>query len=418
MRGELAALPHPERVSVERRDYFGTDWNDVLDERHGYVLVVGNFPWVTNAAQGAAGAKNLPPKSNYLKLSGIEAMTGRSNFDISEWMLLDVMGWLRDRDSTLAMLCKSAVARKTIAHARRLNAPLVDASIARIDALRHFSASVDACLLTMHFSPGASRYSYDYGMYESLEAAACTRMGERMGLAVSDIPSFEANARVVGASPVRWRSGVKHDAVGVMELVDAPDGRQNLRGEPAEIEDTYVYPMLKGADVYGGPRNRMRRWAIVPQRYAGEPTAGIERDAPRTWAYLMRHGADLARRKSAIYKNGPPFAVFGVGDYTFMPWKIAVSALHKSWQFRLVGPVDGKPVVFDDTVYFMGFSSKREAERAYGQVTSAPVLACLRSLTFWDEKRPIKAHVLNRVDWSAVTAPVSKRPAKARVRRG
>jgi len=37
---------------------------------------------------GIWNSDNLPPKSNFQKRRGFEAVTGKSKFDISEWMLL------------------------------------------------------------------------------------------------------------------------------------------------------------------------------------------------------------------------------------------------------------------------------------------------------------------------------------------
>ena len=76
------------------------------------ILVVGNPPWVTSAAVGSLGGVNLPRKTNIDGLRGIDALTGRSNFDISEWMLRETMRWLEGRVGTMAVLCKTTVARK------------------------------------------------------------------------------------------------------------------------------------------------------------------------------------------------------------------------------------------------------------------------------------------------------------------
>jgi hypothetical protein len=158
--------------------------------------------------------------------------------------------------------------------------------------------------------------------------------------------------------------------------------------------------MLKATDVARNRVTESHRYVIVPQKRAGEATDRLQAVAPKTWAYLNRHAAELANRKSSIYRNNPPFSIFGVGDYAFLPWKIATSALHKRLRFRMIVPIGGKPVMLDDTTYFVGFASADEAAIAYERLTSPDVLACLQSLIFWDEKRPVKASVLNSVDWS------------------
>src|SRR5690606_38293512 len=74
------------RTDVFHADFFAVDWEEVLAARRGPLLIAGNPPWVTNAALGALEAGNLPRKSNHAGLKGLDARTGKSNFDISEWM--------------------------------------------------------------------------------------------------------------------------------------------------------------------------------------------------------------------------------------------------------------------------------------------------------------------------------------------
>jgi hypothetical protein len=118
----------------------------------------------------------------------------------------------------------------------------------------------------------------------------------------------------------------------------------------------------------------------------------------------MAHGDVLDSRGSTIYARNPRFSIFGIGDYAFRPWRIAVCGLYKHLGFRLIGPLQGKPVMFDDTVYYVSFETRREAEVALAAITAPEATALYSSLIFWDEKRPVKASVLNAVDWSRAPA--------------
>ena len=60
------------------------------------------------------GGTNLPDKTNFLSHNGLDAITGKSNFDVSEWMLIRVIEWLRGHNGYIAMLCKTSVARKIL----------------------------------------------------------------------------------------------------------------------------------------------------------------------------------------------------------------------------------------------------------------------------------------------------------------
>src|SRR5207248_9500541 len=159
----------------------------------------------------------------------------------------------------------------------------------------------------------------------------------------------------------KWRSGVKHDCSKVMELRQEGHLYRNGLGEAVELESEYVYPMLKSSEITNGRSKEPSRWMLVTQRAVGEETAIIRETAPKTWAYLQQHGDLLDRRASSIYRGRPRFSVFGVGDYTFAPWKVAISAFYKELHFTVVGLFAGKPIVLDDTCYFVSCQSQEEA---------------------------------------------------------
>ena len=95
-------------------------------------------------------------------------------------------------------------------------------------------------------------------------------------------------------------------------------------------------------------------------------------------ARLNRHGALLGKRGSVIYKNKPLFSIFGVGPYSFAPWKVAISGFYKKLHFVKVGPVDGRPVVFDDTINFLPCWSEEEADFLETLLNSAAAEEFLR----------------------------------------
>lgn len=399
------------RVSLYHQDFFATDWQAELAGKARSVLVLGNPPWVTNAGQGAIGGTNLPQKSNFLKHKGFDAISGKANFDISEWMLIELMRTLGVSGGDLAMLVKTAVARKVIAHAERMEFAVSYAAMFAIDAKRHFDASVDASLLMMRFSGTHSSASIDYDVHSSLNGEGeVRRVGHRLGLTIGDLARFESHAPLIGDSPQKWRSGVKHDASAIMEFTLIGEKLYNGRDEDVKIETDFLFPLMKGSDI-GSNREWRNKFVLVTQRKTGEDTGIIRGQAPRTWSYLDSHGAILDARGSSIYAKNPRFAIFGIGEYAFRPWRIAICGLYKKLNFRLVGPIDGKPVQFDDTVYYVSFSSREEAQEALDRIQSEEASELYSSLIFWDEKRPIKAGVLNAVDWSRVLNAGKRRAA-------
>lgn len=400
LRQSLDSVPSPERISLEVADFFKKDWRGSLDRTEGELLVIGNPPWVTSAGIGAIGGANLPDKSNFQGRSGFDAMTGKANFDISEYMMIEMLRWFRGRSGTLAMLCKTAVARKVLAHAQKQRALVHGLCMVGIDTKKHFDASVESCLLVMRFADTPEVIDYDYIIYNGFDDRRGSHVGYRSGLLVRDVEAFDRTSRYIGRSPQKWRSGVKHDAAAVMEF-ERKDGRfVNGLGESVELEIKFMFPLMKGSDVANGERAWRERFVLVTQQSIGESTDSIRLRAPLTWAYLESKRAQLDARSSRIYHDGPSFAVFGVGDYAFRPWRIAICGLYKSLRFRLVGPIENKPVMFDDTVYYLSFDTEEQARTTLERITTPETLSLYDSLIFWDEKRPIKTSILNIIDWS------------------
>jgi hypothetical protein len=96
--------------------------------------------------------------------------------------------------------------------------------------------------------------------------------------------------------------------------------------------------------------------------------------------------------------------MFGVGPYTFAPWKVAVSGLYKRFAFSLYGPEEGRPVVLDDTCYFLSFADEAPARAALRALQSAEAQDFFESRVFWDEKRPIRKALLQSLDLRRLTA--------------
>jgi len=87
-----------------QQDFFMHNWEADIASLQGEVLILGNLPWVTNATVSTLGGANVPIKRNVNGLRGIEARTGKSNFDISEWMLIELVKALRGTPATIAVL--------------------------------------------------------------------------------------------------------------------------------------------------------------------------------------------------------------------------------------------------------------------------------------------------------------------------
>ncbi|MRG91844.1 class I SAM-dependent methyltransferase [Polyangium spumosum] len=398
-RARLALAGRPAAIDVG--DCFDVPWEDVLAKMPEPLLVLGNPPWVTSAELGARGSRNLPPKSNFKRFSGLDAMTGKSNFDVSEWILLRLLAALRGRDFRVAVLCKSSVARRVMEHVAREGTPYAGATY-RIDARGAFDVAAAAVVMTLATRAPGEAPPRGWAVFDSLDAERPERtMGVHGGRLYSDIERFERTKALEGDCTPAWRSGLKHDCAPVMELEAKGGALVNGLGERVDIEDLVVFPLLKGSDVANG-RRPGRRFVLVTQRWLGEETRTLREQAPRAWAYLVRHEEKLDVRKSSIYRDKPPFSVFGIGPYTFAPYKVAICGLYKKLAFSLVEPHEGRPVVLDDTCYFLPFEAREQAEAALLALQSEAARVFFEARVFWEDKRPIGKGLLQSISLAAL----------------
>ncbi|NUN96229.1 MAG: class I SAM-dependent methyltransferase [Candidatus Omnitrophica bacterium] len=369
--------------------------------------MIGNPPWVTNAEIGSLNGDNLPKKSNFKGMRGIEALTGRSNFDLAEFILLKIIAECEGENALIAFLCKTAVARSVLVHAQRTGLRISDCEIRRIDAKKWFSASADACLFILEL--GCSTPSYQAAVYSSLQANHPERiMAVVDGNLIADMETYESIAMLDGSCPIQWRQGVKHDAAPVLELIHVDNEWRNGLGETIDVEDCFIYPLMKGSDIggAGGPTQR-ERGVILTQCALGEDTHDLEVSAPRLWSYLMRHRGVFARRRSSIYRGKPPFSIFGVGPYSFSSYKVLVSGLHKEPRFMAVGRQHGKPILCDDTCYLLPCESGLQCALISTLLNHSLTRQFLESISFQDSKRPMTKAILSRIDISALASLLS-----------
>jgi len=408
----VVGMQTQQQVDLRQADFFTFNWPALFRDLPEPILVIGNPPWVTISELSTLQSKNMPVKSNFQNRRGLDAITGKSNFDIAEWILVHLLEWLSGKRATVAMLLKNSVARKVLFHAWKESLPLADAKMYAFDAKKHFNVSVEACLLVCDLRPGPTIKSCELYDLETPHQIKHT-IAFHNGMILADLEAFERHEDILQDAMVkpfyRWRSGVKHDCSRVMELTKTENGFVNGYGEEVVLELDYLYPMLKGSGVANGGRSRLQKYMIVTQRETGQLTAEIERSAPRTWAYLNKHSEKLDRRGSSIYKNRPRFSVFGVGGYTFAPWKVAICGFYKRLEFAVLGPQRGKPVVVDDTVYFISCESEGEANVIAELLSSNAAQDFLGAFIFWDAKRPITADVLARLDIIALAEKNNRR---------
>ena len=391
------------KISICQQDIFDINLAESLQWNSASpLLVVGNPPWITNAELGRLSGKNLPEKSNFQGLSGLDAMTGKSNFDIAEAIWLKLIQEYVNDPVTIALLSKTSVARKVAQFVLDREMPVNSMSIYRIEAQKWFNVAVSAGLFVLELNQGG--ISYDVAEYDNLLDANHTRtFGFCNSNIVADLDSYRQVADLEGTSQLVWRQGVKHDAAKVMELEYCDGILRNGYGDHVDIETDYLYPLLKSSDVQSINSGFIpRKYVIATQKKVGQQTAHLRDTAPKLWRYLNLHAEQMDSRKSSIYKNAPRFSMFGVGKYSFQPYKVVVSGFYLPARFAVVSEYQGKPVLTDDTCYSLSFDEEWMAYLICALLNHPKVSQFLASIVFSDSKRPITKAVLERIKLSAV----------------
>ncbi len=378
---------------------------EVLQIGAGEVLILGNPPWVTNTTLSALDSTNLPAKSNFKKHAGLDALTGKSNFDIAEFILLQLIRGFTKTQATVAMLCKNTVIRNLVEATSEQALPINNLRAFTFDAAKEFGVAADASLFVADITNDLGAKTCTLA---DLRGDSTKRVFGWVGKNfVADVARYKNARGIEGVSSVVWRQGIKHDCAEIMELTEEGDGWRNGADESVRIENDRVFPLAKSSDLKLHVVTTLRKAVIVPQESVGQDTTWLKQSNPRLWKYLSSHSDAFNARRSVIYKDKPPFSIFGVGDYSFKPYKVAMSGLYKSSHFSLLLPVNGKPVMLDDTCYLLGFDSLGQASIALGLLNSEPVQDFLKAIVFPDSKRPYTKDVLMRIDLQKVAALVS-----------
>ncbi|MBS3742673.1 MAG: hypothetical protein KGY74_11185 [Candidatus Cloacimonetes bacterium] len=363
-------------------------------------LIIGNPPWVTNSELGQISSTNLPPKSNFKKQNGFDAITGKGNFDIGEFISLMILNNFSNHNGYFGFLIKNSVLKNIIYDQNRNNYKINDIEKLVIDSKKEFNVSVDSCLFLSKLNQ-IPQYTCQVIDFYSLNKY--TTFGWYKNAFVYSITDYKNSKDIEGKSKFIWRQGVKHDTSKIMELSSSNNHYINGLNETVDIEKDLLYGLLKSSDLKGNETNNYRKLIIITQKKVGQDTGYLKNNFPLTYEYLNKNKKWFEKRRSSIYNNKPLFSIFGIGDYSFAPYKIAISGLYKTSYFTLVLPDNnGKPLMLDDTCYFIGFDNLKFARIAHFLLNHEHTQKFLNSITFSDSKRPITKDVLMRIDLNSL----------------
>ncbi len=368
-------------------------------------LIIGNPPWITNAELSRLASGNVPRKSNLKNAKGLDALTGKANFDIAESIVLRLLERFSCVKCYIALLLKTSVIRNLIRDLPQFGFALSDSVAFTIDTKKEFGIAASAALFIARIGERTDPVC-KVMLFSDRPNPPSRRFGYVERQFVSDIDSYAEVRHLDGECPFIWRQGLKHDAAAVM-LIKSVTGATyvNGLGEQVTLEDDLLFPFAKGSDIANVPVLRdLPQWVIVPQTKLGDDTSVIAKQSPKLWQYLLGHGPALDARKSSMYRGKPRFSVFGIGPYSFQPYKVGIASFYRTPHFCLIPPVSQKPVMLDDTSYFLGFDTFPPAIFTWAALNQPQVHEFLQSIAFTDTKRPYTKDILMRMHLTTVVS--------------
>lgn len=375
-------------ASIEVENIFDVDTRKLCGTDD--VLVIGNPPW----AMSSSLSYNLPQKANFKGLRGIDAITGSSNFDICEYIILKLLHEYEKTNSLICMLCKTSVARNVILEMDRSHIGYQKVEMLNFNSSKVFGVSAAACVLIIKLS---SKNEKNVPITCEVKNFDDETVVDRLAVNGGMFKSTKTKIDLRGKCQFVWRQGVKHDCSKVMELSIKDENIVNKEGQPVHIERDLVYPLVKSSQFKKPVINEFSKFVIVTQKKSKQDTSYIQTKFPLTWEYLSSNIEKFRNRKSTIYKNAAPFAMFGVGEYSFAPYKVGLSGFYKKPLFSLL--YSDKPVMTDDTSYFLAFDRYDIAYCAMLLLNSSIVQDFLQSIAFLDSKRPYTVRLLSQLDF-------------------
>lgn len=368
--------------------------------------IVGNPPWILwdqIDAETRARSANAWEEYGLRTEKGMRGILGGGKRDLSFLVLpLAVDRWLRN-GGELSMVVPRSVFQST-SSGRGLRrwrlpdgTPLRILSVDDLSKLQPFAgASVQTAIVHLrrgeetaypvpysrwtaedpaHIEPGWARPSdpEDVASSWSISANRADEL-EPMEGAMAYRACLGVNTG--GANGVYWLQLLERSAAQWHMENLADRGKRDVERVEAWLEPDFLYPALLGKDV--------RPWKAVPSawllmvqdpaRRRGWDEADLSARGPRTLAYL-RHFESVLRERAALRRyfrapaadgamreTGTFYSMFNVGPTTLAPIKVVWNRMGAKLSAAVVGEVDGRPILPQETHAFIAVDSWEEGD--------------------------------------------------------
>ena len=174
------------------------------------------------------------------------------------------------------------------------------------------------------------------------------------------------------AGSCTWLNGVYWGTIqradrGFVQFTNLFDeGKIKVQPVETRMESALVYPLLRARDVDRWHAEPSAHIIVSqdPEKRTGYDIKWMQKNLPLTSGYFERFREQLSNRSGyKKYLQGEPYySMYNVGKYTFSPFKVAWRGeVAPTLIASVVGLVESKPVVPDQTSYFVPFENRVEA---------------------------------------------------------
>lgn len=372
------------------------DFIGILGQKRSFDLLVGNPPWVTWTDLPASDKTRWASKDieayKFVEVNGMEKRMGAANKDIGAAIVLRSLQELAEPHARFGFLFKrghlnapsmKAFRSGTIPHreGRKLAVHEVFSVVSRKNFFGADEITTEGWIGITDKGPVEAVHAPILERNQSEWSVAETKKLVRQALASEDVAFVEATSDIPLATTqaqIEIRHGIKHDCKDVYEIP---------RAQAEAIGWQCVYPTVKSRHVKNDRWTGEYDLVIVPNKsLRKEDGDGLAVQAPMAYQYLLGCKDLLETRKSQWVGTRNFYDVFGVGDYSFAPYKVAWVRLGWKPQFVVLPPVrlpngETKPIVPGDHFLFIPTADKAYAEQLAALLNSPRYRRALEALS-------------------------------------
>jgi DNA polymerase III epsilon subunit family exonuclease len=162
--------------------------------------------------------------------------------------------------------------------------------------------------------------------------------------------------------------------------------RKKVSPFTGEMEPDLIYPVIKADSLIKWGLTNYHYMVVPQQKVGGNNEAWLKENYPKTYEYLKYYKQDLDGRASKWFKgeDKPFYALFGIGEYSFAPYKISWCCMSFKPDFSVISSIKDeyvgmKQILPDNVMGYISVDSADEAHFICGVLNSSLVGDYLKS---------------------------------------